>query len=104
MAELIPTATSEKNGLLDKSYALQTVIIQPNNNYELARAYSLVCIKETSLTGLGVVLFTLWSEVGIIFNDSVNDSVLTFKSNNHGGLIITNIGNKTVTLTMRVII
>lgn len=103
VAGLIGVATNQKNGLLDKSFAVRTEVIQPNGNYELTRVYSLVCIRETNIIGLSAIISTLWTSIKIISENHVNDNVFTFKSNNKGGLIITNTSNKTITFSIRVI-
>lgn len=104
MAELIPVATSEKNGLLNSSFALQSITLQPNGTFEITRYYNLICVRETEKIGLLAIVSTLWTSIKIVEESSVNDSVVTFSSNQKGGVIITNTGTSEIKLYIRIIV
>ena len=100
----MPVATSEKNGLLNSSFALRSITLQPNGTFEITRNYSLICVRETERMGLLAIISTLWTNIKIVEETSVNDSFVTFSSNQKGGLIITNTGTSEIKLYIRIIV
>ena len=104
MAGLLPTATAEKNGLMNSSFALQMITLQPNGTFEITRSYNLICVRETEKMGLLAIISTQWTSIKIVEESSVNDSVVTFSSNQKGGVIITNTGTSEIKLYIRIIV
>lgn len=54
--------------------------------------------------GLLAIISTLWTSIKIVEESSVNDSVVTFSSNQEGGVIITNTGTSEIKLYIRIIV
>ena len=100
----MPTATAEKNGLMNSSFALQTITLQPNGTFEITRSYNLICVRGTEKMGLLAIISTQWTSIKIVEESSVNDSVVTFSSNQKGGVIITNTGTSEIKLYIRIIV
>ena len=104
VAGLIGTATAERNGLMNKTYANTNILLQPNNSFEIKDIYSVICLREVSEYGLVAIVFSLWSEIRIIESGYVIPHPIEFTSNKKGGIIITNTGDAAISLNIRRII
>lgn len=104
-AELIGTASTTKDGLMNSRFANREITLQPSGTAKVVNDYyGLIAVREISKMGLNALLSIQWNSIIEIHKSGNQKDKLVFSSTNTGALIITNNLDEEVTLDVRYLI